>query len=657
MRGVMNDDAKWFALLKETYDTFKYKNILTEEMASLFTKRFGRDMAPIFNQYLRRTEIPALELVFDAPNSKVSYRWKVDEAKFAMPIRVGDKSAWQTITPTVEWQTMDTKLTKDAFDVATDFYFVNVTKTDKTGDLPAVPAAAAARTTPPEQTAYNDANKIKDLGERLTALRKIQAEYPTSNFLRQVNSTVFNLLTRIPEKRAEVAPAFDISVNDAKKMTADQGIQMSLISGNVAQALENGIVIDAAEPTLTALLAAAPADMQTSLKAQTLEVLGRWHQAKGNTAKAESYYKGALKLDPALKNAPVGLAKLAAGNDKAALGYYMQAAAAGGLKGDDDAAFHALYKKVNGSEKNLEADIDRAFRTRFPNPLEPAPWRPTPARTSRIVLSELFTGSACPPCVAADLALDAAMERYPAADMATLVYHVHIPGPDPMTTAASAARKEYYKDYVLGVPTFIVDGAMARLGGGGRDNAGITYGNYASVIDADMNDAPEATLAIKTQTKNGKVAITTAISNLAAQYKEAKGLTLHVVLAEQELRFTGENGMRFHPLVVRAMAGGDKPGIPVTMDASGKLSLDTTFDLSAIPTDITSSLEAEIKKRRGNETAGNTPAVYKAESHPYTDVDPTKLIVVAFLQDADKHVLQAVQKPLDEKQWKKAEKK
>jgi tetratricopeptide (TPR) repeat protein len=659
MRGVMNDDAKWWALVRETYDTFKYKNILTEEMAALFTKRFGRDMTPIFNQYLRHTAIPVLELVFDEPNGKVSYRWKVDEAKFAMPIRVGDKNAWQTITPTVEWQTLDTKLKKDAFDVATDLYFVNVTKSDKNGDLPAAPPAAAARTTPPEQTAYNDANKIKDLSERLTALRKIQADYPTSAFLRQVNGTVFNLLTRLPEKRAELPAAFDAIVADGKKMTTDTGIQLVLLAGNVSQMLDNSVALDAAEPALTSALTTAGPDAQKSFRAQALEALGRWHQVKGNTAKAETYFKEALAIDPSLKNAPVGLARIsvAAGNDKVALTYYLQAAAAGGLKGDDDTAFRALYKKVNGSDKNLDADIDRTFLKSFPNPVEPEKWHPSSSRTSRIVLAELFTGSGCPPCVAADYALDAAMERYGAADMATLVYHVHIPQPDPMTTAASAARKDYYKEYVLGVPTFIVDGELARLGGGGRDNTGITYGNYASVIDGHMNVAPDAALAVKTQSKNGKVTVATSISNLAAKYKDAKGLTLHVVLAEQELTFTGENGMRFHPLVVRAMAGGDKPGVPLTIDASGKVTIDTTFDLSTIPADITSSLDAEIKKRRGNETAGNPPAVYKAEGHPYVTVDPAKLIVVAFVQDADKHVLQAVQRPLDEKQWKKAEKK
>lgn len=680
LRGVMNDDAKWFALVKETYDTFKYKNILTEEMASLFTKRFGRDMTPIFNQYLRRTAIPALELVFDEPNGKVSYRWKVDEAKFAMPIRVGDKNAWQTITPTVEWQTLDTKLKKDAFDVATDFYFVTVAKGDKTGDLPANPPAPAARVVSPEQTAFDEATKIKDLSQRLPALRKIQADYPKSTFLRQVNSVVLNILIGLPDKRAEVGPAFAQVVADAKAgYPADTQIQ--ILSSPIARAIDLGITLDGADTAIATALAAARNPMPApapapgaapnpnvaavdrsaapSTLATGLELLGRLHLAKGDTAAAEKEFLEALKLDSAVKSAPIGLAKIAAAakNDKQAITYYLQAAAAGALKGDDDKAFHALYAKVNGSEKNLDKDIDAAFLKLFPNPVEATKWHASSSRTSRIVLAELFTGSGCPPCVAADYALDAAMERYGSADMATLVYHVHVPQPDPMTTAASTARKDYYKEYVQGVPTFIADGELVRLGGGGRDNTGTTYGAYAPFIDNRMNVAPDATLGLKASLKDGKVTVATAISNLTAKYKDAKDLTVHVVLAEQELRFTGENGMRFHPLVVRAMAGGDKPGVPLTVDASGKATINTTFDLSAITPDITSSLDAEIKKRRGNETAGSTPAVYKAEGHPYVTVDPSKLIVVAFVQDASKHILQAVQLPLNEKEWKKGEKK
>jgi hypothetical protein len=46
-----------------------------------------------------------------------------------MPIKVGDKNHWQLITPvTTRWQTMNTPLDSEHFDVATDLYYVNVRK-------------------------------------------------------------------------------------------------------------------------------------------------------------------------------------------------------------------------------------------------------------------------------------------------------------------------------------------------------------------------------------------------------------------------------------------------------------------------------------------------------------------------------------------------
>jgi hypothetical protein len=85
------------------------------------------NLTPMFDQYLRHTALPKLELKFDNAGT-VSYRWKVDEPSFAMPVRVGTKEHWQVIRPTVEWQTMRTPLQKEDFQVATDLYFVEVSK-------------------------------------------------------------------------------------------------------------------------------------------------------------------------------------------------------------------------------------------------------------------------------------------------------------------------------------------------------------------------------------------------------------------------------------------------------------------------------------------------------------------------------------------------
>ena len=126
LRNVVNDDPKWFKLLRDLYAEFKYKNSFTEEIVAFVSKQLGQDMTPMFDQYLRRTALPVLELTFDDAAKTVAYRWKADERAFAMPIRVGDPAKWQVVQPSADWKVMEWTAGKDAFKVATDLYYVNV---------------------------------------------------------------------------------------------------------------------------------------------------------------------------------------------------------------------------------------------------------------------------------------------------------------------------------------------------------------------------------------------------------------------------------------------------------------------------------------------------------------------------------------------------
>jgi hypothetical protein len=46
-----------------------------------------------------------------------------------MPVRVGRKGDWQLIYPTTtDWRTLDTLIAKDEFEVATDLYYIDVSK-------------------------------------------------------------------------------------------------------------------------------------------------------------------------------------------------------------------------------------------------------------------------------------------------------------------------------------------------------------------------------------------------------------------------------------------------------------------------------------------------------------------------------------------------
>jgi aminopeptidase N len=133
LRNAVDDDARWWQLIRDTFEHFKYQNILTGDLVRFFSAELKQDMTPIFDQYLRRTALPVLELTFDEAAKRVSYRWKAAERAFALPIKVGDAAKWEMIQPTTDWKSMEWTAGKDAFKVATDLFYVNVANLDAGG--------------------------------------------------------------------------------------------------------------------------------------------------------------------------------------------------------------------------------------------------------------------------------------------------------------------------------------------------------------------------------------------------------------------------------------------------------------------------------------------------------------------------------------------
>lgn len=128
LRSVINNDKQWWKLIYDYSTHFKYHNIMTEDVVNFFNQKTGKNLTPIFDQYLRQAALPVLELKFQENEGSVSYRWKADVKEFAMPVKVGSKTNWQVIKPTTEWQTMKTSLKKENFEVATDLYYIEVSK-------------------------------------------------------------------------------------------------------------------------------------------------------------------------------------------------------------------------------------------------------------------------------------------------------------------------------------------------------------------------------------------------------------------------------------------------------------------------------------------------------------------------------------------------
>jgi len=99
---------------------------MSEDVVTWFNQNSGMILTPVFNQYLRHTAIPKLELKFDEAAGTYSYRWIADEPEFDMPVKVGSSNKWTLIHPTTEWKTDKTNIKKVDFQVATDLYYINV---------------------------------------------------------------------------------------------------------------------------------------------------------------------------------------------------------------------------------------------------------------------------------------------------------------------------------------------------------------------------------------------------------------------------------------------------------------------------------------------------------------------------------------------------
>src|SRR5262249_22800010 len=108
------------------------------------------------------------------------------------------------------------------------------------------------------------------------------------------------------------------------------------------------------------------------------------------------------------------------------------------------AVYEALAAALKASGKEDEAKEDEARIDKIDTKIKPESFAGRKAKSDRVVLVELFTGAQCPPCVAADMAFDALGKTFKPSEVVLLQYHLHIPGPDPLTNADTETRARFY---------------------------------------------------------------------------------------------------------------------------------------------------------------------------------------------------------------------
>jgi thiol-disulfide isomerase/thioredoxin len=526
------------------------------------------------------------------------------------------------------------------------------------------PAKPAARETPPDQKAYNEATRITDPEKRIAALEKFKTDFPDSRDAAIADTPIFStLIEKMPQqterirkaaramfaksvawdKAASKGSTFVTMANRGNTAThiADQLAAADLLLKDAESYARKGV--DALrESVWTAEQREAYAKRKQKIppaeefakdfaevRALRIGTLGRVEMKLGRAAEARKLLEESYAVTPSDAKVAAALGEMAAkaGDDAKAMDYLIAVRLSGHAPATANQTFEALYRKThNGSLDGVEAMLDTEYRKRFPNPVHVTAYKPTDKRSGRVVLAEVFTGSGCPPCAGADVAFDAAMERYARQDLAVVMYHVHVPRPDPMTTDQTTARSKNYG--VTGVPTFAIDGKKT-MGGGSRDMAAGVFERFQKDIENDLETAAEAQVKIDAGLNGGTVRVSAAVDGVKS---DSQDLKVQILLVEKEIRHLGENGIRFHPMVVRAF-GGEK-GDGYKIEANGKGTFDASFDLDAVSKDLRKQLDDyEAKGHRG-------------EAFKFTakkdQINRAGLAVVVFVQDdKTRHVLQA----------------
>lgn len=107
LRNAVDDDEKWWRILKKFAETNRHKIIETNDVITFFSKETGWDLKPFFEQYLKYTSLPVLET--KRVGNKLSYRWKTDVNNFELPIYFIANLKNVKIYPTNKWNSIKVK--------------------------------------------------------------------------------------------------------------------------------------------------------------------------------------------------------------------------------------------------------------------------------------------------------------------------------------------------------------------------------------------------------------------------------------------------------------------------------------------------------------------------------------------------------------------
>ncbi|HEY4322999.1 MAG TPA: M1 family metallopeptidase [Mucilaginibacter sp.] len=126
IRTIINDDEKWRGILRGLNKTFYHKTVTYDDIVNYITDQSGKDLKPVFEQYLKHKNLPILNFMYS--KGQLYCRWLADVKGFDMPVKVRLKGGeYQFIKPTTRFEPVKIDgATKDNIEVDTFNYYIGV---------------------------------------------------------------------------------------------------------------------------------------------------------------------------------------------------------------------------------------------------------------------------------------------------------------------------------------------------------------------------------------------------------------------------------------------------------------------------------------------------------------------------------------------------
>jgi aminopeptidase N len=104
LRQVADNDSLWRETLRGLNREFYHQTVTTAQIENYISDKFGMDLGPVFDQYLRDIRIPTLEYAFR--NNTLMYRWGNAVDGFDLPVDVTLNAEKLRLQPGTGWKTV-----------------------------------------------------------------------------------------------------------------------------------------------------------------------------------------------------------------------------------------------------------------------------------------------------------------------------------------------------------------------------------------------------------------------------------------------------------------------------------------------------------------------------------------------------------------------